>query len=141
MGASQEECCRTLVTYLRVNPQGRGVFDEGFNDPAAAECVRSHHQHLVLLHSVEERSHVGPDRLQIDDQKHQIKAWKALEHNKTPKTATWQQRALHSDFSSEERKSYLDFLLQHLVLCVWYSGVTWTYMNVPLEVTGRNKGL
>lgn len=84
-GASQEEFCRTLATYLRVNPKGRSVFDEGFNDSAATECVRSHHQHLVLLHSVEERSHVGPDRLQIDDQKHQIKAWKALEHNKTPK--------------------------------------------------------
>lgn len=66
------------VTYLRVNPQGRGVFYEGFNDSAAAECVRSHHQHLVLLHSVEERSHVGLDRLQIDNQKHQTKAWKML---------------------------------------------------------------
>lgn len=66
------------VTYLRVNPQGCGVFDEGFHDSAAAECVRSHHQHLVLLHSVEERSHVGSDGLQIDEQNHQTKAWKAL---------------------------------------------------------------
>lgn len=51
------------MTYLRVNLQGRGVFNEGFNDTSAPECVGSHHEHLVLLHGVEERSHVGPDGL------------------------------------------------------------------------------
>lgn len=57
------------MTYLRVNPQGRGVFNEGFNDTSAAECVRSHHEHLVLLHGVEERSHVGPDGLYSNKEK------------------------------------------------------------------------
>lgn len=66
------------MTNLRVDPQGGGVLDEGLDDSAAAECVRSHHQHLVLLHGVEERSHVGPDRLQIDNRKHQTKAWRAI---------------------------------------------------------------
>lgn len=62
------------AAYLRVDPQGCGVFNKGFYDSGAAECVWSHHQHLVLLHGVEERSHVGPDRLQIDQQKRQPKA-------------------------------------------------------------------
>lgn len=52
-----------------------------------------------------------------------------------PRTGTWQRTALHSDFSWEERASWLDFLQQYLVLCVWYSGVTWTNFNVPLDVT------
>lgn len=57
------------MTYLRVNPQGRGVFDEGFNDTGAPERVWSHHEHLVLLHGVEERSHVGPDGLYMNKEK------------------------------------------------------------------------
>lgn len=45
------------------------MFNEGFNDARAPEGVWSHHEHLVLLHGVEERSHVGPDRLHINKRK------------------------------------------------------------------------
>lgn len=45
------------------------MFNEGFNDTSASECVRSHHEHLVLLHGVEEGSHVGPDGLYSHNEK------------------------------------------------------------------------
>lgn len=40
------------------------MFNEGLDDAGAAERVRSHHQHLILVHRVEERPHVGSDGLQ-----------------------------------------------------------------------------
>ena len=38
----------------------RSVFDEGLHHTAATHRAWSHHQKLVLLHSLEEGSHVGP---------------------------------------------------------------------------------
>lgn len=64
-----------------------------------------------------------------------LKLGKCYRAQHYPRTGTWQRRALHSDFSWEERASWLDFLQQYLVLCVWYSGVIWTNFNVPLDVT------
>lgn len=39
------------------------MFNEGLDNASAAEGFRSHHQHLILLHSLEERPHVGSDGL------------------------------------------------------------------------------
>lgn len=46
-------------THLGVELQRSGVFDEGLDDAGAAQGVRGHHEHLVLLHRVEEGPHVG----------------------------------------------------------------------------------
>lgn len=39
------------------------MFDEGLDDAGAAQGGRGHHEHLILLHRVEERPHVGSDGL------------------------------------------------------------------------------
>lgn len=39
------------------------MLDEGLDDAGAAQGGRGHHEHLVLLHSVEEGPHVGSDGL------------------------------------------------------------------------------
>lgn len=39
------------------------MFDEGLDGAGAAQRGRGHHEHLVLLHRVEERPHVGSDGL------------------------------------------------------------------------------
>ena len=42
---------------------------EGLDHAGPTERVRSHHQHLILLNSVEERSHAGFDCLCIKKKK------------------------------------------------------------------------
>ncbi len=39
------------------------MFNEGLDNTSAAEGVWSHHQHLILLHSVQKRFHMGSDCL------------------------------------------------------------------------------
>lgn len=54
-------------THLGVELQRSGVFDEGLDDASAAQGVGGHHEHLVLLHRVEEGPHVGSDGLRGHD--------------------------------------------------------------------------
>lgn len=41
------------------------MLNEGLDNSSTAEGIGSHHEHLILVHSVEERSHIGSDRLLI----------------------------------------------------------------------------
>ena len=56
-----------IETYLGINFERSGVINKGLHHTATAYRAWSHHQHLVLLHSMEEGPHIGPYCLGITD--------------------------------------------------------------------------
>ncbi len=59
--------CTKCITYLRINPNRSGMFNERLDNTSAAEGTWCHHEHLILLYSLKKSSHVGFDCLWMND--------------------------------------------------------------------------